>query len=97
MNDSGYMKYDENMVVNYDEDTLILKSHCDTTIGGKHIVIDTIQKNDTIYVETHTYEKEIELVEKLIEHPDFGKGLCSIFILVFVVISVWKKWKCKNK
>ena len=88
---------DEFMVINYDEDTLFLLGHCDTTIEGKHTVIDTIEKNDTIYVETHTYDKEIELVEKLIEHPNFGKSMISVLILVFVAYVVCKKRRCKTK
>ena len=68
--------------------------HCDTLIEGKHIIIDTTIKNDTIYVETQTFDKEIQVIEKLIEHKDFGKGVCSILVLVFVVYTLWSKRKC---
>ena len=51
-------------------DTLI---HTDTIVDGKHKVIDTICKNDTIYIETTTYDKEYEIIEKLIDHKDLVK------------------------
>ena len=64
---------DEFIVVNYNEDTVYLLSHVDTTINGHHVVIDTIQKNDTIYIEKTCFEEELKVIEKLIDRPDFGK------------------------
>ena len=87
---------DEFMVINYDEDTMFLIGHHDTLIEGKHIVIDTIQKNDTIYIETHTYDKELQVINKLIDSPHFGKSVCSVLILVFVAYTVWSKWNCNK-
>lgn len=74
-------------------DTLI---HTDTTIDGKHKVIDTIYKNDTIYIETTTYDKEYKIIEKLIDHEDFGKSIVSVLILVFVVYTLICKWNHKK-
>lgn len=83
--------------VNYDNDTMFVVSHCDTTINGKHVVIDTFYRQDTLVIEKITYDKELEIIERLINKPDFGKGVCSVLILIFVVFSVWKKWKCKKE
>ena len=84
-------------VVNYDEDTLFILGHSDTMINDKHIVSDTFLKNDTIYIETITFDKEIKIIENLMEKPDFGKSIVSILILVFVAYSVVKKWNCKKE
>tara|TARA_R100001443_G_scaffold116004_3_gene135257 strand:- start:233 stop:553 length:321 start_codon:yes stop_codon:yes gene_type:complete len=84
-------------VVNYDEDTLFIIGHSDTIINDKHIVTDTFIKHDTIYIETITFDKEIEIIEKIMDRPDFGKSAVSILILVFVLYSVWKKWSCKKE
>lgn len=74
-------------------DTLI---HTDTIVDGKHKVIDTICKNDTIYIETITYDKEYEIIEKLIDHKDFGKSVVSVLILVFVAYTLLSKWNHKK-
>lgn len=71
--------------------------HCDTLIEGKHVTIDTIVKNDTIYIEKTTFDKEYQIIEKLIDHKDFGKGVVSILVLVFVAFTLWKKWNCKKE
>lgn len=76
------------------QDTTFI-SHCDTTINGQHVVIDTFKTNDTIYVETHTYDTELQMVEKLMDHPDFGKSIVSVLILVFVAYVICKKRRCK--
>ena len=70
--------------------------HVDTTIQGKHVLIDTIIKNDTLIIERHTFDKEIEIIEKLINRPDFGQSAVSVFIVAFVLYSVWRKWNCKK-
>lgn len=69
--------------------------HVDTTIEGKHTLIDTIIKQDTLIIEKVTFDKEIQIIEKLMDRPDFGKSAVSILIMVFVIYSVWKKWNCK--
>jgi len=71
-------------------------THCDTLIEGKHTIIDTIVKNDTIFIETTTYDKEYQIIEKLIDHKDFGKSICSVLILVFVGYTLYSKWNCKK-
>lgn len=101
------MKYDDDnieqiadddfIVVNYDNDTTYLSAHCDTTINGKHTIIDTIYKTDTLIIEKTTFDKEIEVIEKLINRPDFGKSVCSVLVLVFVAFTIWKKWNCKRE
>lgn len=77
-------------------DTIYI-SHCDTSINGKHVVIDTIYKTDTLIIERTTFDKEIEVIEKLINRPDFGKSVCSILVLVFVAFTIYKKWNCKKE
>lgn len=72
-------------------------SHHDTIIEGKHITIDTIIRHDTLIIEKVTFDKEIQIIERLMERPDFGKSAVSILILVFVMYSVWKKWSCKKE
>jgi len=71
-------------------------THCDTLIEGKHTIIDTIVKNDTIIIEKTTFDKEYQIIEKLIDNKDFGKGICSVLILVFVAYTLYKKWNCKK-
>ena len=82
---------------NITNDSLVMISHSDTIINDQHIVIDTFLKHDTIYIETITFDKEIEIIEKIMDRPDFGKSAVSILILVFVLFSVWKKWSCKKE
>ena len=84
----------DSFVVNYEG---VSVGHLDTTIDGKHIVIDTVLHHDTVYVEKHTYDKEIQIIEKLINRPDFGKSAASILIVLFVCYSIWKKWNCNKK
>lgn len=84
---------DDTFVVNYDG---YYVSHVDTNIGGKHVVIDTIYKRDTIIIEKTTYDREVELLEKILDRPDFGKSFLSILIVVFVGLSILRKWRCKN-
>ncbi len=74
-------------------DTIVHTGHCDTVIEDKHIVIDTFVKQDTVYVETQTFEKEIQILEKLIDKPDFGKSVVSVLVLVFVCYTLLKKRK----
>lgn len=71
--------------------------HVDTIIDGNHTMIDTIYKHDTLIIEKVTFDKEIQIIERLMEKPDFGKSAVSILILVFVLYSVWNKWNCKSK
>lgn len=73
-------------------DTIIYHTgHCDTVIENKHIVTDTFIKQDTVYIETQTFDKEIEIIEKLINKPDFGKSAVSILVLLFVCYTLLKK------
>ncbi len=73
-------------------DTIIYHTgHCDTVIENKHVVIDTFVKQDTVYLETQTFDREIEIIEKLINKPDFGKSVVSVLILVFVCNTFLKK------
>jgi len=74
-------------------DTIVHTGHCDTVIENKHIVIDTFVKQDTVFIETQTFDKEIQILEKLIEKPDFGKSVVSVLILVFVCYTLLKKRK----
>jgi hypothetical protein len=74
-------------------DTIVHTGHCDTVIANKHIVIDTFVKQDTVYIETQTFNKEIEIIEKLINKPDFGKSVVSVLVLVFVCYTLLKKRK----
>lgn len=71
--------------------------HVDTIIDGNHTIIDTIYKHDTLIIEKVTFDKEIQIIERLMERPDFGKSAVSILIMVFVVFSIWKKWNYKSK
>ena len=74
-------------------DTIVHTGHCDTVIENKHIVIDTFVKQDTVYIETQTFDKEIQILEKLIDKPDFGKSVVSVLVLVFVCYALLKKRK----
>ena len=69
--------------------------HVDTIIDGNHTIIDTIYKHDTLIIEKVTFDKEIQIIERLMDRPDFGKSSVSILILIFVIYSVLKKWNCK--
>ena len=74
-------------------DTIVHTGHCDTVIENKHIVIDTFVKQDTVYIKTQTFDKEIQILEKLIDKPDFGKSVVSVLVLVFVCYTLLKKRK----
>jgi len=74
-------------------DTIVHTGHCDTVIENKHILIDTFVKQDTVYIETQTFDKEIQILEKLIDKPDFGKSVVSVLVLVFVCYTLLKKRK----
>ena len=74
-------------------DTIVHTGHCDTVIENKHIVIDTFVKQDTVYIETQTFDKEIQILEKFIDKPDFGKSVVSVLVLVFVCYTLLKKRK----
>ena len=88
---------DSFLLINYDEDTLQIISHCDTIINEKHVVIDTFEKNDTLIIEKTLYQDELRIIEKLIDRPDFGKSAVSLLIVAFVLYSLIKKWNCKKK
>ena len=88
---------DSFLLINYDEDTLQIISHCDTIINEKHVVIDTFKKNDTLIIEKTLYQDELRIIEKLIDRPDFGKSAVSLLIVAFVLYSLIKKWNCKKK
>ena len=68
-------------------------SHCDTLVEGKHVIIDTTICNDTLVIEKTTYDKEIQIIEKLINRPDFGKSFASVLVVVFVIYTIWKNRK----
>ena len=72
-------------------------THCDTTLNGKHVIIDTVFKRDTLIIEKTTFDKEIQIIEKLIDRPDFGKNATCILVLIFVCYTIWKKWSCKKQ
>lgn len=74
-------------------DTIIYTGHCDTIINDKHVIVDTFIKHDTVYIETKTFDREIEIIEKLINKPDFGKSVISVLVLVFVAYALLKKRK----
>tara|TARA_R110002153_G_scaffold31768_4_gene96558 strand:+ start:2086 stop:2319 length:234 start_codon:yes stop_codon:yes gene_type:complete len=74
-------------------DTIVHTGHCDTIIEDKHIIIDTFIKQDTVYIETQTYDKEIQIIETLINKPEFGKSFVSVLVLVFVCYTLLKKRK----
>ena len=74
-------------------DTIVHTGHCDTIIEDKHIIIDTFIKQDTVYIETQTYDKEIQIIETLINKPEFGKSVVSVLVLVFVCYTLLKKRK----
>tara|TARA_R110001592_G_scaffold87052_1_gene256937 strand:+ start:7411 stop:7665 length:255 start_codon:yes stop_codon:yes gene_type:complete len=67
--------------------------HSDTIIENQHIIIDTFISRDTVYVETQTFDKEIQIIEKLIDRPDFSKDAVSILVVIFVAYTIIKKWK----
>ena len=81
----------------FEDSIYVHTSHIDTTINEQHVIIDTFKNADTVYVETHVYDKEIEIIEKLIDRPDFGKNAVSILIVVFVAYTLIKKWKANDK
>tara|TARA_R110002153_G_scaffold7_2_gene59 strand:- start:345 stop:587 length:243 start_codon:yes stop_codon:yes gene_type:complete len=66
-------------------------NHTDTVINGKHIIIDTCIKRDTVYIERTTYDTELKVIEQIINRPDFGKGILSTLVLTFVIIVLLKK------
>ena len=73
-------------------DTIIYHTgHSDTIIEDKHIITDTFVKKDTVYIETQTFDKEIRIIETLINKPDFGKSVVSVLVLVFVCYTLLKK------
>mgnify|MGYP003667555542 CR=1 FL=1 len=72
-------------------------SHVDTIIDGKHVIVDTIRKTDTVIIEKVTYDKEIQIIEKIMQKPDAGKSVVSVLILLFCIYSLWKKWNHKNQ
>ena len=82
---------DEYIVINYENDTIYLINHTDTVINGKHIVIDTCIKRDTVYIERSVYDTELKIIEQIINRPDFGKSILSILVLVFVSFVILKK------
>lgn len=82
---------DEFIVINYENDTIHLINHTDTVINGKHIVIDTCIKRDTVYIERSIYDTELKIIEQIINRPDFGKGILSTLVLTFVIIVLIKK------
>ncbi len=90
------MENDTIAQINYNEDTIILLNHLDTVIEDKHIVIDTMIKNDTVIIERQTFDTEIKIIEKLLDRPDFSKSAVSILILIFVIYSIVKKWNAKK-
>ena len=67
--------------------------HYDTIIDQKHIITDTFVSHDTVYVEIQTFDKEIQIIEKIIDRPDFSKDAVSILVLIFVAYTIIKKWK----
>lgn len=75
---------------------MIDSTHCDTIINGKHIIVDTIYRNDTVFVERTLFDKEFEIINKFMEKPDFGGQVVSVLILMFVAYSLWAKWNCKK-
>lgn len=90
------MEGDTIALINYDNDTVFLINHFDTVIEDKHIVIDTMIKNDTVIIERQTFDTEIKIIEKLLDRQDFGKSAVSILIFVFVIYSIVKKWNIKK-
>lgn len=90
------MEGDTIALINYDNDTVFLINHLDTVIEDKHIVIDTMIKNDTVIIERQTFDTEIKIIEKLLDRQDFGKSAVSILIFVFVIYSIVKKWNIKK-
>ena len=95
---TDYQNYDDDNLTQIGTDSFQIEvSHCDTIIEGKHVVIDTIIKNDTLIVEKVMYDREIQIIERLLDKPDAGKSVVSILILVFCVYSIWKKWNCNNQ
>jgi len=90
--------YDDDNIEQIGDDSFVVHlGHVDTMINNQHVVIDTIIKNDTIVIEKTCYEREFEIIEKLIQRPDFGKSFASILIMIFVGYSILKKWKRKNQ
>lgn len=104
MTDSLY-NFDDDNIEQVGEDSFIVIDqydgyyhidHTDTIIDNQHVVIDTFKSKDTVYVEKTLFDQELKIIEKLIDRPDFGKGLCSILVLIFVAYAILKKWKCKK-
>ena len=89
---------------NFDDDNLAQigdsiyyhSGHVDTVINNKHVIVDTFMSKDVLIIEKQTFDKEIEIIEKLINRPDFGQSAVSVFIVAFVLYSVWRKWNCKK-
>lgn len=95
---TDYQNYDDDNLTQIGTDSFQIEvSHCDTIIEGKHVVIDTIIKNDTLIVEKVMYDREIQIIERLLDKPDAGKSIVSVLILVFCIYSIWKKWNCNNQ
>lgn len=91
----------KNQFQNFDDDNLAQigdsiyyhAGHCDTVINDKHIITDTFISHDTVYVETQTFDKEIQIIEKLIDRPDFSKDAVSVLVVIFVAYTIIKKWR----
>ena len=84
-----YENYDDNLQQVPEDSFVVNIGHSDTVIGGKLVVIDTVMHHDTIVIEKHTYDKEIQIIEKLINKPDFGKSFASILIVILTITHIW--------
>ena len=82
---------DQFIMVDNNGDTSYIVNHTDTTINGKHIITDTIIRRDTVIIERNTFDTELQIIEKIIDRPDFGKGILSTLVLTFVILVLLKK------
>jgi hypothetical protein len=94
---SEFQNIDDDNLSQIGEDIYYHSDHIDTIINDQHIIIDTFKNRDTIIIEKQLFTQELKIIEKLIDRPDFGKGILSSLILIFVAYSIIKKWKCKKK
>ena len=92
-----YENFEDDNLAQIGDSIYVHSGHLDTTINEMHIITDTFISHDTVYVETQTFAKEIEIIEKLIDRPGLGGSAVSILILLFAIYSVWKKWNCKKE
>ena len=51
----------------------------------------------TTLVHEIIHERELQIIEKLIKQPDFGKNVISIMVVLFIGYSILHRWRKDRK